>query len=196
MRTQRARLISIRSKKGLEIRPICFQPIDVVLTKINQYEYTAPLPGLIPLQYNFGTKLMTPGFENIAILNEEDYHLNKRNMIGKHIPSAKIESNELMVRIPETTIYGLNGTQAGQVMKLCMDSKQAVRMSVILNDPSDGVNYDWTTSPYPMSPEDIEDLKKEIMRKEFQLILSTKSDEVPNMKNDTLRYHDQGKVQQ
>ena len=61
-----------------------------------------------------------------------------------------------------------------------------VNISAVLYDSDNGLNYDWTKSEYPFPKELIGQLKKDVLRRDFNLILQTKSDQVPNAKNDTL----------
>jgi hypothetical protein len=196
LRTHRAQILAAKSKNGLIIQGECFQKVPISLTRTTNTEWEADLPGIIYLKNYYGTKLLTPGFSNISISNEEDYHLHKKNIIGGSIPMAKIEDNTLTLRIPENaSIYAMNDALGLKAMLQCLKNKERVIMSAILVDPEDGIDYDWTTDPYPMPAEEIQLLKNQVLRQEFNLILQTKSDQIPNTKNDTLRYHDQGKVQ-
>lgn len=196
MRSKRTELIAKYSKDGVTVQDICFQQVDVPLTRINEAEWQGPVPGILRLKDNYGIKMMTPGFSNIPMLSEESYHLRKHSIINKYHPSAKIEQQVLTLRIPlEKSPYGMADSKGMEVLLLCLKNKQAIVMSAILEDPDDGVGYDWTKSEYPIPSELIDSLKSEVIRKDLGIVLDTKSDQVPNAKNDTLRYHDQGKVQ-
>ena len=195
LRSKRAELIYKFSDKGMTIDDAFFQKVAVNLTKINQTEWIASLPNIITLPNNFGVKLMTLGFSNISVLSEESYHLNKSSIVNKHLPAAKIEDNTLTVRITKPSLLSLNNGLGNEVLLNCLKGKEAVILSAILDDPDDGLNYDWTKSPYPVPFETIDALKSEVLRRDLAIILETKSDQVPNSKNDTLRYHDQGQVQ-
>lgn len=198
MRTHRAELVFKASKKGYQAFDEFFQDVDVQLKKINEREWIGDLPDIIQLPNNFGTKLMTAGFTNVPVISEENYHLSKKNPINKHLPMAKIERGQLMVRIPTgASPYAMNGGKAGDSLFDCMTrNNNLMSVKMILDNPDDSSLYNWTTSPYPMPNEYIQSLKDSLLQKEFNILLQTKSDQVPNMKNDTLRYHDQGKVQQ
>lgn len=197
LRSHRTQSVYKTSRLGLLIDDQFFQQVELQLTKINDKEWVGTIPNIVQLPDNYGTKLMTAGFTNVSIVNEEYYHLSKKNPVNKHLPVAKIEGTELMIRIPEVSPYAMNGGASGESLIMCMKrNEDKMKALFVLDDPDDAIDYDWTTSIYPVPPELIQVIKDAILRKEFQIILQTKSDQVPNMKNDTLRYHDQGKVQQ
>ena len=78
------------------------------------------------------------------------------------------------------------------ISELSTDLK--IHLECILYNPEDLTGYDWTTNLYPLAFELIEPLKDLVLRKEFQIIVNAKVDEVANMKNDSIRYHDQGNI--
>jgi len=197
LRTHRAEAVYKASRMGLFASDEYFQPVSLQLTKVNAREWVGPIPDIIQLPENYGTKLLTAGFSNVPIIGEEYYHLSKKNIVNKHLPMAMIEDLQLRVRIPETSPYAMNSGVAGESLYMCMErNSNNMKLRVILSNPDDGFQYNWMTSPYPVPNELIQTIKDGILRKELGIILETKSDQVPNMKNDTLRYHDQGKVQQ
>ena len=197
LRTHRANEIFKSFDKGAQISDQCFQKVNLDLVKAGKIEWESPVPPIIQLPNNFGIKFMTPGFTNIPVLLEEDYHLSKFNPVNKYLPIAKIENGILTLRVPDPSPYAMNSGRGSSILTACLSTNRAnAVISLVLEDPDDGIGYDWTTSPYPLTPENIQNIKDNILRKEFQMILSTKADQVPNAKNDTLRYHDQGTVQQ
>ena len=197
LRTHRASEIYKATKKGMLASDEYFQPVEIQLTQINTVEWTGDIPDIIQLPDNYGTKFMTYGFENVPVISEESYYLSKKNIVNKNLPMATIDGLKLIVRVPTVSPYAMNGGLAGQVLFDCLKrNSNNMRLKVILSNPDDGLDYDWTTSPYPVPNELIQNIKDNVFRREFSMILETKSDQVPNMKNDTLRYHDQGKVQQ
>ena len=198
LRTHRSSVIYKSTAKGLLASDEYFQSVDVSLKRINEVEWEGSMPDAIQLPNNFGTKLMTPGFINVPIIGEENYHLSKRSIVNKFLPMAKIEEGKLMIRIPvKASPYSMNdGKEAISLHDCITRNMQLINLKVILDNPDDSSLYDWTKSPYPVPNEFIQVIKESVLKKEFNLILQTKTDQVPNMKNDTLRYHDQGKVQQ
>jgi hypothetical protein len=196
LRNHRANIINKFSIEGMAIADECFQKVQLDLKQINAIEWQSPVPNIIGLFENFGIKFTTPGFTNIAVEPEESYNLGKFNPINKFLPSAKIEDSILTLRVPAETPYAINDGKGIKTLLACLKvNNGSMIMSAVLNNPDDGIGYNWKTSKYPMPAETIKQLKDDIIRSEFQLILGTKSDQVPNAKNDTQRANEQG-VQQ
>jgi len=201
MRIQRAEMILKYSMKGLVIPDECFQTLPIIElssfsnnTSSPLREFIASLPPLIYLPKHFGIRLMTLEYENIPLVEQEDYYLAKHHPINKYKPKATITDQKLTVYANDVAPQSLNGgLRANSINQSIRKGK--IRMQAVLSNPDDGFSYNWKTSEYPLPAEAIAELKNNVLRRDFQIILSTKSDQVPNSKNDTLRYHDQGKVQ-
>ena len=196
MRVHRAELILKYSLKGMTIQDVCFQDFPLTLTPIDTTEFTSPIPKLIRLPSNFGVKLTNLGHYNIPVVAEENYYLAKNNPILKYQPKAILKEGFIQIYIGKKSPHAIDGGSQLSSIIDCFQKRRGALASAILDDPNDSEAYDWTTSQYPMPPELIEELKSRLLRKEFQIILQTKSDQVPNMKNDTLRYHDQRRIQE
>jgi len=195
MRIQRPSLISKFSNKGETIQDVCFQRLDDIQLTDNNNEYIAELPALVYLPNNFGVRITTKEFANITLVNNEDYELSKRNPINKHKPKATIIDQVLKIYLNGTNPSNLDGGSRANQVNQSIIANKAIQISAVLDNPENGLNYDWTKTEYPLNPEAISELKNNILRRDFQLVLQTKSDQVPNSKNDTLRYHDQDDVQ-
>lgn len=89
----------------------------------------------------------------------------------------------------------LGGIKLSEIIS-CLERREEVILSVVLDNPDDGIDYDWTVSQYPMPFELIDELKKNLLRRDFNILMSAKSDQIPNAKNDTLKYYEQGKIQE
>lgn len=196
MRAQRAELILKYSNKGETIQDVCFQQLDsTILSELNPKEYIASLPGLVYLPKNFGVRITTKEYQNITLINNEDYELSKRNPINQFKIKATITDQTLKVYVNGVSPSAIgSGLRANSAVQSILANK-FVNISAVLDDTDQGYNYDWTVSQYPLPAEAIAELKSIILRRDFQIILQTKSDQIPNGKNDTLRYHDQGTVQ-
>lgn len=196
MRVQRSDLINMFSKKGILIPDVCFQKLNInKLTSLNTKELIVDLPPIVYLQSNFGLRISTPEFENIPVINNEDYQLSKHNPINKFKPKATIQNQQLKVYVTDASPSALNGGNRSRLINDSLRINKLINISAVLDDPDDGLNYDWTKSEYPFPSEEISTLKKNLLRRDFDIIIKTKSDQVPNAKNDTLRYHDQDDVQ-
>lgn len=195
MRAGRNEIINSYSKQGILIQDVCFQKVELDLIFVNTKEYKVDLPGLVYLPSNFGIRLSTPEFANIPVINNEDYELSKRNPISQFKPKATIHNQTLKVYVADVSPSAMNSGNRANLENESIKNNKKLNLSAVLENPDDGLNYDWTKSEYPFPPEAIAELKKNILRRDFGIILQTKSDQVPNSKNDTLRYHDQDDVQ-
>lgn len=193
--SHRSELLKQHSLNGMTITDMCFQQKALDLDEVSFNLHTASVPAIVFFQNRTGTKLTTQEGYNIPIVSEESFDLGQSNPINKHQPKAKIENQLLSIStntVSENTIGVGSGIQA--VMDSIRTNKKA-KLKAVLVYPEDGDNYDWTVTEYPFPSEYLSDLKKNLLRREFNIVLSTKSDQVPNMKNDTLRYHDQSTIQ-
>lgn len=196
MRVQRAEILYKVTSKGAQIPDVCFQKLaPTILSKLNDNEYIATLPGLIYLPNNFGIRITTPQFANIPLVNQEEYELSKRNPVNQYKPKATIQDQTLKIFVNGVSPSALDGGSRANATVQSIQNGKLLSLSVVLDNPDNGYNYNWTTSEYPLPMEYVAELKNAILRRDFQIMLSTKSDQIPNAKNDTLRYHDQGAVQ-
>jgi len=175
LRTHRASIIAKATLEGVMITDQYFQKIDLNFTKVTRTEWTSPVPTIIRLNNNFGTKFKTYVFTNVPIVDEEEYYLSRKHLINKHQASAKIEERLLTLRVPSNSTYIPAGSTVSQSLKNCLiTNNHKMNMRVVLDNPNDASNYDWTKSEYPCSSELIQVIKESILRKEFSIILQTK----------------------
>jgi hypothetical protein len=165
MKARRPRLIEKAFMGGTLVDGIEFQDLGPVTLSGT---FTFPLPPFIQLTYFQGIKITTPSGYNIPVMNYESYMLEKGNPITKYQPKAYIQ-HQLLTVYPGLTPINAMGDGAGH-------------------------EYDWTTSPYPLSPELIDVLKEGVIYRDLQVGAQAKVDEVSNLKVDNIRYHDQGKI--
>lgn len=196
IRTHRATLIEKYSNNGMVIQEVCFQRCNAIRDNdLGLQEFTMTVPNIINLPYFYGVRLFSKSYFAIPVTSEEKYYLSKENILNKYQPKANLQGQTLQVYAgsvsPNVWSDGISMTNIINEIK-----NEDLVLSAVLSNPDDGIGYNWTTSKFPFPEEMIQELKKNILRQEFNIILQTKSDQVPNMKNDTLRYHDQGKINQ
>lgn len=191
LRSYRATIINKESSKGMYVDESCYQPFEINLSAFSENELIGEVPSLIYLPEKTFVKIKSLGFINIPLLDEESYYLSKKNVINKYHAKAFIKNNKLYIYVGAKNNYG----KLTALMADCLTKRKQIIIEGILDNPDDGLNYDWTSSPYPLPISMLDDLKDKIHRKEFQFYLNTKSDQIGNFKNDYLRYHDQGKPQ-
>ena len=61
-------------------------------------------------------------------------------------------------------------------------------------NPEDADDYDWENDPYPFPPERLDDFLTNIVRRKLGISQASKSDEVQNNREDSIRYHDNTSV--
>lgn len=196
LQVHRARIIQKYTLDGLTVQDICFQRATATRTSdVGLQESTFSIPPIIQLPGYKGVRVSSSGFSPIAIVSDEEYYLAKKHLLNKYHPKGTIDHGTMTIWAGDVHEHVQFD---GDAMQAVVDQikNEDLNFSAILSNPDDGIGYDWTTSQYPLPEEALDELKQRVLRQEFNVILSTKSDQVPNMKNDTLRYHDQGKVNQ
>lgn len=186
-------------KGGFSVDDEVFQKIEITLTKKTIIEHTFKLPKIIKLKHNSGIYLEKDDFA-IPILSTSGYSHHKSNFMTNTKPIAKITSSELTLytgKLDDTII--VSGTPVYFAIKKLIEeagTTEGVKLSLysILYDPSSDPTYDWENDSFPFPAERLEELKNQILRKEFSIISQAKSDEIQNARADTISYHDNSKV--
>ena len=195
LQEHRANIIRKAYNDGMTVAHDEFQNIgDITLTSTAIYR-TYNLPNIIKLPNYLGIRL-TVSLDNyvIPIVSKESFSLSKKNPMGQYLPKAYIEGGVLTVYKGLANADNMfTGTGLNEKIADIIASN-SLHLSCILQNPDDLPSYDWTTSNYPLSNELITVLKNEVKRKNLNMLLQTKTDEVTNMKQDNIRYHDQGKI--
>lgn len=181
----RAAMISEYFEKGMTVSEECFQTLYGQIFTGSLREYTATnIPKIIRTKDNFGIILEKNGY-TIPVVNSQDYQFSKNHFISKYMPRAKFlgsnmtlyigmkrqdcHENELLDDIIEA--FEAEAAEAGK-------PKVKADLHAIFSDPDSVPGYDWTKSPFPFPSELVPDLRSEILRKEFNIILQVKEDKV------------------
>lgn len=186
LRTYRASAIAKSSSMGITITDECFQTLgSVKFDFVKARQFQAFLPKMILLNNNFGVYFQVSG-ENIPVLFSEEYSLSLKSLINGKLPKAKMIANKATIYAGEYLI--VNGKQKpvyNEVInelstQISQNQNQFIEVEVygVLDNPDDGLDYDWTSSPYPCPSELIEEIKSKILAKEYNLILNIKPDKV------------------
>lgn len=197
IRTHRADLLVSYSRKGLILQDICFQQVSVPVLSQEEVPYedlVATIPSIMELPDFQGVKCYTKRRTNIHVVNEESYWLEQKHPVDKYQPKAMVEYPDKLRVYPGTVPPQTQSGGALITATINTIKNDGVIISAVLRDPEQADSYDWKTDAFPLPEELIQSLKDNILRKEFNVVLQTKSDQITNMKNDTLRYHDQGAV--
>lgn len=184
----RASVISEYTKGGQLISDECFQTLgELTFTKVanREREFVTELPKIIQLQNKYGMFILKNG-ESIPVLNAEEYALGLKSIINGNLPKAKFITSKATIYIGRK-----NNTTCGpkpadnfvindfQEETIANDSASVTaEVFAVLDNPDDSVEYDWTSSPYPANSEIVEEMTTRILRKEYNIILNVKADNV------------------
>lgn len=195
----RADIIRKYSMDGYLISDECYQSLyNKYFYKVQKgrnllFQYTN-FPKTIRLKDSFGI-FFTKNEENIPILNNEEFYLGLKNKINKRLPKAMLIDNIAFVHIGELTetscgTFPKNNVLVNDLFEeyniTTVTTKRpyiTLDVKLILQNPDDADNYDWTSTPYPLNPELIEKITNDILRVEYNIILQVKNDKVTDGKD-------------
>jgi hypothetical protein len=190
LRQYRAPAIAKASMMGALVTDECFQPLgELEFTLIRNNQFERMLPKIILLNDNSGVIFEKNG-ESIPVLNSEEFSLGLKSLINRQLPKSKISGSKAVIfsgytithcKVKPSTNNVINDFKEELVST--QGKKITVSVSAILDNPDHGLGYDWTTSNYPCSSELIDEIKTNILRKEFGIILSVKPDIVTDGNN-------------
>ena len=196
MMIERSRLIIQAAYKGFVIDENNYQLIsgaDLTDTPDTSV-FSMILPQLVQVNNFKGIRIYASNNQPIPMGNKEDFLLHKGQPISKFRPFSYLENNILYIYSGETYTDAMsNGSGlANTVSKIKTDKK--INVEAIFLNPESVSGYNWTKDPYPIEEALISPLKDNVLKKSLLLAQNMKIDEVANMKNDNIRYHDQGKI--
>ena len=191
LREHRPFIINRAFNNGLTVSGIEFQSLGTITLVEVSNQLTYALPSIVRLPNNAGVRITTLSGYNIPLVSKESVYLSLNNPIGQFQPKAYIEGNTLIVFPPVENDDAMNdGSGLDNIITEISTTKELL-LDCILQNPDDGTGYDWTASEYPLSQELISVLKNEVRRRNLNIIINAKTDEVTNMKNDSITYHDE-----
>lgn len=196
LRIHRGKSLEQYYRKGNSIPDEVFQnigPINFYLR--NGVWITDKLPKIIRLESGmFGLMLEKDGY-TIPVMNSEEFSNAKRDRFNKYHPKTKFINNKLTLDLGQKqlcndSIDGNSNSFLNSTVKTLhsesLDADVKIDCQVILVNPDDDIHYDWTSTPYPMSDELIENLINSVNAREFNIFLKMRSDETGDMqKNDS-----------
>jgi hypothetical protein len=185
LKTYRAVALSKYSMEGLTIGDECFQHLGELefLPTTKEKQYERKLPKIIRLRSNFGLFFQKNG-ENISVLGSEEFDLGIKNIINGKIPKAKFLGSKATLFIGKNNAtlcgdkpkYNLVINDFKEELVLTAGTKVSLDVYAVLDDPDNGLDYNWTTDVYPCPSELIAEIKAQILAKEFNLILQIIAD--------------------
>lgn len=204
LRVYRAESLRKYYKNGHTVDDEVFQKISISPVKKNLKEFEINIPKIIRFQHHYGMFLEKNDVP-IPILASEEYYYSKKNYHGKHIPKAKTNGNLLTVYtgVYDKCCVAENSENHLLIQSFYEDllsggSKPTINLDFygVLHNPDDDPNYDWENSVFPFPSERLDELKTQILSKEFGVMIKAKRDEIQNSRSDNIRYHDNDDVTQ
>lgn len=181
-----------RAYNGGELLPDeVFQYVGAIpfrLLAADEFISDAPVPKIIRLN-NYGIMVNIDG-HTISVIGNEEFDNEKKNPRNFN-PLMKFINNDLYLsrgKIQRSELENFYDTSLNKLVRKLNDPQLEGNISAIVNavlvNPDDEPGYDFTSSPYPMPDELIEDMINSVNARDFNLFLRTKSDETGDMRDD------------
>jgi len=199
MRKHRASKFGKYYSKGMDVDDFLFQEIGELEFEINKHgDYTAEIPAIINFPLNQGLRVKKDSYQ-IPVVDKNAFDLSKKNIINKSSPKATLLGSRLIIYVgyndpcnffdfseKEKAVNSLI-KEAGELDNI---SNINAKVEAVLYDPDDGLNYNWTISPYPCPSDIIDQLTTSTLARDFELLIRNTSDQVPNSKSDNVNFSD------
>lgn len=213
----RADSIRKHYKNGHTIEDQVFQRVTLpflgtkkhpITKKINK-EFTAALPKLIRMDNHYGLRLERLSIM-IPVLDSELYSLTKKNSLNNKKVFAKTDTKFAQIYIgdfkscasSESEVQILINDIIQEIQDQQNNNEEVLKLKfdlyAVLYNPSDDPSYDWENDIFPFPAERNPELKMQILKNEFGIIvdLRAKKDEVQNARPDNIRYHEEQNIQE
>lgn len=188
----RGKILDQAFKKGAMIPDECFQDLGSIAFTLNtKQEWQSPLmPKIIRFERgNFGIMAIKNGL-TISLYNSEEFQNASKNKYNKYHPKIKFINNRLVLNLGQEQLCNQlddhSNTLLNSTVKMLKQEEiqNVISLDVMaaLVNPDDCPDYDWTSSPYPLSDELIENMINSVNAREFNLFLRVKSDETGDIR--------------
>ncbi len=192
LRIHRGKLLFRSYTEGAELPDEVFQYLGAIpFTAKAEGEFLSPmLPKTHRFRDNFGFMVDIQGYP-VSVVNSESWRNARKDRFNRHHPLIKFINNH-MVLSPglnqPNQLDNFEGSELNTVVNLlgnvAIESTIPINVQAVLVDPDDEPGYDFTSSPYPLPDELVEDLINSVNAREFNLFLRVKSDETADLRND------------
>ena len=202
LRTHRGRQLQTFYKKGALIPDESFQQLDdIVFTIENGILVSEDLPKIIRFRDRFGIALSYDGYV-ISVLESQEFDNSDKDRYNKYQPRVKFVGNKLHMDVGEEQICDVPWNNEfsdlnNVVRKLKLNYAQGqvtVQGRAVLVNTDDETGYDWTSDPYPLPDELIENIVNSVNAREFNIFLRTRSDETADTRNNTAEFNTREEV--
>lgn len=178
-------------KNVFEISEEHYQSIDLNFKKEGEL-YVSLVPGII---YERGrTGISFNDFTSTVPIASKEEALNSRRSKMYKPPYIGYITNGKLYVIVQTDVLESMPLPTSYLKNLLLSPNPKIEVQVILSDVTKGKDYDWTSTPYPLSANRIQTIRKNILRQEFGITVEVKKDEVQNKRQDSIIYQDESKL--
>lgn len=178
-------------KNVFEISEEHYQNIDLVFKKENNV-FNAPIPGVVYERGRIGF-LMNDFIASVSLVSKEEAVNSQKSRMYKPAYIGYITNGKFNLLINEDTLETMPAS-VSNLKKILLSPNPVIEISAILSDVSKGKDYDWTSTPYPLSANRVQTIRKNILRQEFGITVEVKKDEVQNSRQDNIIYQDESKL--
>ena len=187
--------------EGNDINEECFQLIEIDFKRKGILEFQANVNAAV-MEFSLRQGFFLEKFGiTIPVVSSMEYSLVEE----KDLPIAKKIGTLISLKYQKSLLSCIkpNSEKAVLLKQFQNELKESSKEEIIKADlyavlvnPSNGKDYDWKTSPFPFPGEKIDELKTNILIKEFQITANVKSDEIQNARVDNVRYHENTNLEQ
>ena len=189
LRIHRGKLLTKAYNNGMDLPDEVFQYMLKTFTKKNDVLVSSVMPKIIRFKDNYGFQVEIEGYP-VSVVESGAWRNAKKDRFNKYHPLIKFVNNKMILslgkeqpnQLDDVTNSGLN-TLVRALAAVENNTEYLVNMQAVLVDPDDGDGYNFTTSPYPLPDELIEDLINSVNAREFNMFLRVKSDETADLRN-------------
>jgi len=172
---------------GMTIPDEIFQKITLnSFENLNANELKHALPPFISFEENFGLKLEKYG-EYIPVINTEEYKTSIKTNYGKSQVKGTVENRNLILYKGMLSCCIDSNSMNANIIKHFQGAKPFADLQIVLSNPSDDPNYNWTTTPFPFPFELTGQLVQTILALEFNIILNTEPDKTGNANAENIK---------
>lgn len=213
IRKHRPDILRKHYNNGHTIGDEVFQTLPITLLKKSAKIFFCNLPKTVMFEHNYGVNISLFGIP-FQIVTNEDFYLYQKNNKMNFFPIGTIVQNTLHFFIgnPDSTAYKTN-SETHYAIKHIHDTIYQIELNnynnetqlpiqfdvdykAVLVNPDEQPGYSFENSIFPFPAERLPELEQTILSKEFNIILSTKKDEIQNARQDYIRYHDNENIEQ
>lgn len=151
-----------------------------------------PLPGIIYESGRIGISIND--FTGIISVVSKEEALNSKRSRMYNPPYIAYLTNGKIHLIVQNDVLESMPSASSYLKNLLLSKDPKIEIQAILSDVSKGKNYDWTKTPYPLSANKIQTIRKNILRQEFGITVEVKKDEIQNSRQDNIIYQDESKL--